>query len=175
MNTVVLRLGHRLPRDERISTHVGLVARALGADKIIYTGERDHGMEESIQKIDTEWGGEFEIEYAKSGINIVRKLKKEKYIVVHLTMYGIEIQNRIKEIRNKGNGKILVIVGGSHVPKEFYESSDFNISVTTQPHSEVAALAIFLHEYFEGKELEKKFKGKKIITPSNNGKKIQII
>ena len=37
---VVLRLGHRLKRDERLSTHVGLASRALGADKIIYSGVR---------------------------------------------------------------------------------------------------------------------------------------
>ena len=36
---VVLRLGHRIGRDARISTHCGLVARALGANKIIYSGD----------------------------------------------------------------------------------------------------------------------------------------
>ena len=32
----VLRLGHRLVRDDRVSTHVGLVARAFGASEIFY-------------------------------------------------------------------------------------------------------------------------------------------
>ncbi|MCG7848715.1 MAG: tRNA (cytidine(56)-2'-O)-methyltransferase, partial [ANME-2 cluster archaeon] len=31
MNIVVLRLGHRPERDQRVTTHVGLTARALGA------------------------------------------------------------------------------------------------------------------------------------------------
>ncbi|MFT4946665.1 MAG: tRNA (cytidine56-2'-O)-methyltransferase, partial [Natronomonas sp.] len=31
----VLRLGHRPGRDERMTTHVGLTARALGADRVV--------------------------------------------------------------------------------------------------------------------------------------------
>ena len=31
----VLRLGHRPGRDNRMTTHVGLTARALGADRVI--------------------------------------------------------------------------------------------------------------------------------------------
>jgi len=31
----VLRIGHRISRDKRITTHVALVARAFGADKIL--------------------------------------------------------------------------------------------------------------------------------------------
>ena len=40
----VLRLGHRISRDKRISTHVALVARAFGASKIYYTGQKDKSM-----------------------------------------------------------------------------------------------------------------------------------
>ena len=32
---VVLRYGHRPGRDDRMTTHVGLTARALGADRVI--------------------------------------------------------------------------------------------------------------------------------------------
>jgi len=35
----VLRLGHRPGRDERMTTHVGLTARALGADRVVLAGE----------------------------------------------------------------------------------------------------------------------------------------
>ena len=31
----VLRIGHRISRDKRITTHVALVARAFGADNIL--------------------------------------------------------------------------------------------------------------------------------------------
>lgn len=169
----ILRLGHRIPRDERITTHVGLVARAFGAEKIIYSGQKDQGMEKSINKISNEWGGNFEIEYCENGLKKTKQFKKNKFSIVHLTMYGIEINRKIKEIRNNGKKKdMLIVVGGSQVPSEFYQIADFNISITNQPHSEVAALAVFLHEYFQGKEIKKKFKGKKLITPSEKGKKI---
>mgnify|MGYP000624387395 CR=1 FL=1 len=38
-DVTVLRLGHRPGRDERMTTHVGLTARALGADRVILTGK----------------------------------------------------------------------------------------------------------------------------------------
>jgi len=59
------------------------------------------------------------------------------------------------------------------VPTEVYQLADYNIGVTSQPHSEVAALAIFLHEYAEGKELEKEFGDAKIrIIPQAKTKKV---
>ncbi|MDC1420251.1 tRNA (cytidine(56)-2'-O)-methyltransferase, partial [Euryarchaeota archaeon] len=43
MNTSisVLRLGHRRERDKRITSHLGLTARAFGADEIILSGDED--------------------------------------------------------------------------------------------------------------------------------------
>jgi len=68
---------------------------------------------------------------------------------------------------------LLILVGSQRVPGEVYHLSDFNISVTNQPHSEVASLAIFLSELLEGKELKKKFNNPKLkIIPQEKGKKI---
>ena len=50
--------------------------------------------------------------------------------------------------------------------------ADFNISVGNQPHSEVAALAIFLDRYSGGKWQKKEFNGKIEIQPCNKGKKV---
>jgi tRNA (cytidine56-2'-O)-methyltransferase len=59
------------------------------------------------------------------------------------------------------------------VPSDVYQIANFNIAVTNQPHSEVGALAVFMHEYFEGKELETELKDAKIrIEPSEKGKKV---
>jgi tRNA (cytidine56-2'-O)-methyltransferase len=59
------------------------------------------------------------------------------------------------------------------VPGEVYQLSDWNISVTNQPHSEVAALSILLDRFFEGRELKKEFKNARIkIVPQEKGKKI---
>jgi tRNA (cytidine56-2'-O)-methyltransferase len=92
-----------------------------------------------------------------------------------LTAYGENIQDSdvLERIRKKQKS-ILLLVGSQKVPSEFYseEISDFNISIGNQPHSECAALAIFLDRFFKGKELQKEFKNAKIcIVPQKRGKK----
>jgi len=167
MAITVLRLGHRSGRDKRISTHVALVARALGADGVIFSGERDHSMEESVGKVVKNWGGKFKVSYEKDWKCVISEFKGTK---VHLTIYGLPVQKRIGRIRKEKD--LLVIVGGEKVPGEAYQLSDMNIAVTQQPHSEIGALAIFLHEYFQGKELEKRFPGAKLrVVPQERGKK----
>jgi tRNA (cytidine56-2'-O)-methyltransferase len=50
-----------------------------------------------------------------------------------------------------------------------------NIAVGNQPHSEIAALAIFLDRYFQGKELVNTFENAKMrIIPSSRGKRVKI-
>ena len=169
---VVLRLSHRLARDQRISTHCGLVSRALGADRIIYSGDQDSDIVSNIEDINARWGGSFSASYEKEWKRVIGDYKRKKFSIVHLTMYGQPIQGKIKALRKKTN--ILLVIGGEKVPPEIYSLADGNIAVTNQPHSEVAALAIFLHEYFSGKELEKKFKGARLrIIPQDNGKKVE--
>ncbi|MFH1285744.1 MAG: tRNA (cytidine(56)-2'-O)-methyltransferase [Candidatus Micrarchaeota archaeon] len=166
----VLRLGHREKRDERITTHVCLVARALGAEKIYITGENADNSIESVRKLCAKWGGNFSAEWKATWEPVVNRWKK-KGKVVHLTMYGEQVQKKIGALKKEKN--VLVVVGGEKVPAEMYKMADYNISVTTQPHSEVAALAVFLDRYFSGKELEKKFPKAKIkIVPQTNGKQV---
>jgi tRNA (cytidine56-2'-O)-methyltransferase len=164
----VLRLGHRIERDKRLSTHCGLVARAFGARKIIYSGQKDSGLEESISSVVRGWGGPFSIEHTESGRKVIKDWKGKS---VHLTVYGMPVQEKIRAIRKVKN--LLVVVGGEKVPPEVYQECDWNIQVSGQPHSEVAALAVFLHEYFQGKELGKRFRkaGKRVI-PQERGKRI---
>ena len=45
---VVLRLGHRIPRDLRVTTHVCLTARAFGADGLILADVVDTALEKTI-------------------------------------------------------------------------------------------------------------------------------
>ncbi|MBI2578759.1 MAG: tRNA (cytidine(56)-2'-O)-methyltransferase [Candidatus Aenigmarchaeota archaeon] len=168
----VLRLGHRVGRDERISTHCGLVARALGADKIIYSGDMDNGIIESIKKTAEAWGGKFSVSYEPNWRSVIKAYKKKGFVIAHLSMYGIPMQKKIRELRKKK--KMLVIIGGEKVPSEVYHLAGYNIAVTSQPHSEVAALALLLHEYFSGKELDKKFsKARLKIVPQERGKKVE--
>lgn len=168
MNVVVLRLGHRRERDKRITTHCALVARAFGAKKIILSGEKDGIILNGIQNVVKNWGGKFEIKYDANWSKIIRRFKGTK---IHLTVYGNEILERIGGLRKQKN--ILIIIGGAKVPSEVYKMVDYNISIGNQPHSEVAALAVFLHELFEGKELKNKFKKARIkVIPHSRSKKI---
>ncbi len=160
----VLRLGHRVGRDTRISTHCGLVARAFGADKVIYSGEKDSSILKSVRGVAESWGGDFKAEYRKDWRNVLEEWGGG---VVHLTMYGLPLQEIGEKMREKD---LLVVVGGEKVPWEVYEKADWNVAVTSQPHSEIAALAVFLHDHFEGRELEKRFEGRKTIVPQERGK-----
>lgn len=162
----VLRLGHRKKRDARLSTHVGLVARAFGAQKIVFCGERDEKLLESLRCVAERWGGPFGVTYEANWRKTIKRFKGKK---VHLTMYGLPLQKQIQEIRKHKN--LLVIVGSEKVPGDVYGLVDYNVAVASQPHSEAAALAVFLHEYYKGAELTKKFKNAKLkIVPKPAGK-----
>jgi tRNA (cytidine56-2'-O)-methyltransferase len=164
----VLRLGHRVGRDVRITTHICLAARALGADKVFLSGEKDDSIIRSIEGVVKRWGGKFELEYRKDWRAVIKGWKGK---TVHLTMYGELLNQRIELLREEGD--LLIIVGAEKVPSEVYRNADFNISVSGQPHSEVAALAIFLDRLFEGKELGKEFPNAKLrVIPQAHGKLI---
>ncbi len=172
---VVLRWGHRPQRDARLTTHVGLTARALGASGFILSDTVDEKIKESIEKVTRNWGGKFTFEMGTTWKSTVKDWKARQGVIVHLTAYGENVQSSdvLKRIRNQKKD-VLVIVGSQKVPQEFFSSdiSDFNVSIGNQPHSECSALAIFLDRFFEGKELTKGFKKARIkIIPKKRGKK----
>lgn len=171
MSISVLRLGHRIFRDARITTHVFLVARALGAKEGFYTGEKDSSLEESVSRVAEQWGGKFRIRYVESRSRFLKEWKR-KGCIAHLTVYGLPIEKVIPRIRKSGK-PLLVVVGGEKVEPEVYQLADWNVSVSGQPHSEVAALALFLDRFYKGKELEKKFpKASLKVIPQERGKKV---
>jgi tRNA (cytidine56-2'-O)-methyltransferase len=172
---VVLRWGHRPQRDARLTTHVALTARALGASGFLLSDTADKKLEETVKKVTRNWGGKFLFEMGTAWKSAVRRWRAKGGIVVHLTVYGENIKTSpvLDRIRRSGKN-VLVLVGSQKVPKEFFsnEVSDFNVSIGNQPHSECAALAVFLDRFFEGKELAKGFKKAKIkIVPQQRGKK----
>ena len=174
MMIAVLRLGHRPERDKRITTHVALTARAFGADKIIIAAEEDEHVKESVEDVVKRWGGPFEIEFNPSWKKIMREWK-EKGTIVHLTMYGIHIDDALPAIREelKAGKDIMVVVGAEKVPREVYEMADYNVAVGNQPHSEVAALAVFLDRLLAGEGLRKEFQNARLrIIPQERGKKV---
>lgn len=172
VKVVVLRMGHRIFRDKRVTTHVGLVARAFGADGMIISNVKDKTVEESLRKVVQNWGGDFFVKSGEPWRTIVETWRRTGGVIVHLTMYGIPVDEAIPKL---GDKDILVIVGGEKMPGEVFEIADFNVAIGNQPHSEIAALAIFLDRIFSGSELKKEFKNSKMkIIPTEKGKKIEI-
>jgi len=175
---MVLRWGHRPQRDVRLTTHVALTARALGASGFILADVEDANIEKTILKICDRWGGTFRFEMGTPWKRAVGKWKANGGIIVHLTAYGENIQTSdiLGRIKNQ-TSDIMVLVGSQKVPGDFYSNqvSDFNVSVGNQPHSECAALAVFLDRYFAGEELAQDFeKAKMKIVPSVRGKQLRI-
>lgn len=172
---VVLRWGHRVQRDVRLTTHVALTARALGASGFLLSDTKDETIRATVEKVKDSWGGGFFFEMGTSWKKSVTDWKTKGGVVVHLTAYGENIQesNVLHRINNLAKD-VLLIVGSQKVPKEFFSEkiSDFNVAIGNQPHSECAALAVFLDRFFEGKELVKRFGNSKIrIMPQERGKK----
>lgn len=174
MNVNVLRLDHRLRRDTRITTHVCLTARAFGASKIFLAGERDSKLMDNVRDIVSRWGGDFEVEYTESHNKIINQWKDNGGKVVHLTMYGVQAHKVAPEVRESGDD-ILIVVGGSKVPTDVYKSADWNVSVTTQPHSEVSSLAVFQHLLMDGSEFDLEFDEPVFeVIPTAHGKNVNI-
>lgn len=170
---VVLRLGHRPGRDNRMTTHVGLTARALGADGVVIAGAAS-GAKETISDITDRFGGPFGVELTESPKQTIREWEGS---VVHLTMYGLPIQDVEAELREHHREEpVLVVVGAEKVSFDVYERADYNIAVTNQPHSEVAGLAVFLDRLFEGRELARSWENaSQRVVPKATGKKVESI
>jgi len=166
----VLRLGHRRERDKRVTMHVFLTARALSASGVTYSGDKDEDLERRIRAVVDSWGGPFEVTYEANWKKMTEEWKK-KGAVCHLTMYGVNVDDCLCRVPRDRD--LLVIVGSRKVPREIFELADFNIAIGNQPHSEVAALALFLDRLFEGKAIKKDFKDAKIkVIPRAKGKKL---
>lgn len=168
----VLRLGHRPGRDERTTTHVGLTARALGADRVILA---DHGANRSdtIEDITSRFGGPFDVETTDDPLGVIDDWEG---VIVHLTMYGLPIQDVEDEIRaeHTGGSPLLVVVGAEKVPFDVYEAAEYNVGVTNQPHSEIASLAVFLDRLFEGEELDREWEqANRRVVPESTGKRVE--
>ena len=166
----VLRVGQRFVRDDRTLTHLCLVSRAMGAESICLE-DAEKEVTDTIEEVNRMWGGSFQATLGASWRTVIKEAKKEGRSVVHLTMYGLPIQDVVQDLRKLD--KVLIVVGGPKVPGKVYLEADFNIAVTSQPHSEVAALAIALHEIQSGEELKRTFpKSRLRILPTAHGKRV---
>ena len=171
----MLRIGHRLFRDSRVTTHVCLTARAFGAEGVIIADREDKRVESTIREVARRFGGDFSIESGKPWRKTIRDWSDQGGKVVHLTAYGLRLPDVIQEV-NEADGDILVVVGSEKMPGEVFKLADWNVSVTNQPMSEVAALAIFLDWHLEHRAFDKAFpNGQVKIVPSSDRKNIQLL
>ncbi len=168
----MLRIGQRIVRDDRVTTHVALVARSFGA-KRIYMNEINPEINATVSKINKTWGGNFTIENITEWKKIIKKKKNESVKIVHLTMYGLNINDIENKLRNED--KILIVVGAEKVPREIFELADYNIAIGNQPHSEVSALGILLDRIQRGDQFESKFENsERMIIPQEQGKNVRM-
>ncbi|MGP8320920.1 MAG: tRNA (cytidine(56)-2'-O)-methyltransferase [Methanosarcinaceae archaeon] len=167
---VILRIGHRPERDKRITTHVGLTARALGAKGMLLASE-DKKLVTNLEDVVKRWGGDF---YIKNDVDWKYEIKKWKGRggkVCHLSMYGINLPDVVDEL--KKCDKLMIIVGAEKVPAGLYELADWNIAVGNQPHSEVAAIALTMDRIAKDEPLKKKFVDAELtIIPMECGKHV---
>ena len=163
----VLRLGHRPSRDKRVSTHVALVARAFGASEILVDRE-DASLARVVRGVVRNFGGDFSIE---TGVDWRRVVKAWRGSVVHLTMYGESFEDAIPPLQDAAD--VLIIVGAEKVPGAVYGAADLNVAIGNQPHSEVAALAVFLDRLYAGEGLRKDFAGLVRVVPTKRGKTVR--
>ncbi len=166
----VLRLGQRYVRDDRTLTHLCLVSRAMGAETI-FLEDAEKDVTGTVEEVNRTWGGDFRVVLGAPWRRVIQDAKKEGRGVVHLTMYGTPILDKVDELRRME--KMLLVVGGPKVPGKVYHDADLNVSVTSQPHSEIAALAVALHEIQGGEELKRTFEKSRLrILPKARGKEV---
>lgn len=170
MKIEVLRIGQRLVRDDRVTTHVALVSRSFGASKILMQDVNPE-IKNTILEVNKMWGGDFEVEIIDNWRKIIKSKKNNSFKIIHLTMYGENINSIQSEIKKEE--QILVVVGAEKVPREVYELADYNVAIGNQPHSEISALAVLLDRLLEGKQFQKRyFNALKEIVPTKKGKKV---
>lgn len=146
---------------------MALTARAFGAERIL-VDTRDSELEKTVRGVVRRFGGSFEIE---TGVAWRRALAAFRGTKVHLTMYGLPLDEVLPRLPPEGD--LLVVVGAEKVPSDLYRLADWNVSVGNQPHSEVAALAVFLDRLLEGEGLRREFQGRLRIRPSAHGKDVE--
>ena len=70
----VLRLGHRVGRDPRITTHLALVARAMGANKFTLAGDQDNKLFDNIASVNERFGHGIVCRYEHSPMKMLRRI-----------------------------------------------------------------------------------------------------
>ncbi len=148
-----------------MTTHVGLTARAFGAQGM-YLTKIDSRVKKTLDDVSKRFGGSFSVEEETDWRGLIKRWDGD---VVHLTMYGKKVDDFFQDVSLKDP---LIIVGAEKVPGDVYKMSDHNVAVGNQPHSEVAALAVFLDRLNERESYDDFMDSKISVLPSNGRKRV---
>lgn len=130
-----------------------LAARAFGAANVTFVGKKSPKIDRYFKALNRKWGGSFAVSFTNDWEGYLAD--KKNYKTIYLTRYGTPISKVEYSLKTYKN--ILVIVTLSESIKSLYNMSDFNVSISTQPHCAAAAIAVFLHTFYQGRELAMHF------------------
>ncbi|MEM0149397.1 MAG: hypothetical protein QXW10_00675 [Candidatus Micrarchaeaceae archaeon] len=139
------------------SLNIAETARAFGASEIVFNGKPDASLKRKISLLNSKWGGKFSVLFISNYMEFIKT--KASYKKVLLSRFGTPISKCIYTLRTYKN--LLVIITMKEAQKSVSRIADFSVSITAQPHSGVSALAVFLHMFYEGRELAMHFENAK--------------
>ncbi len=151
---------------------LAMVSRAFGASNITFCpGEKDgKRLIKYCQAMSRRWGGNFGVSYTDDWKRFIAERKN--YLKIYLTRYGMSMTKLGYQVRTYKN--VLAIVSFTESIKPLYDAADFNMSITTQPHSCSSSVAVFLHEFYSGRELSMHFENAKYkINPGDHGVRVK--
>ena len=150
-----------------------MVARAFGASTITFCPEDKSIMRKLSRKckaLNRDWGGAFSFSFTNDWKRFVKE--KKNYLKVYLTRYGMPMKKIGYQVRTYKN--VLIIVSEKETIKQLYKAADFNLSITTQPHSCASAIGVFLHDFYQGRELAIHFENARYkVSPEQHGMKVE--
>ena len=139
---------------------IALTARAFGASSITFLSNSrkpDQNIIRHIKGVNKKWGGKFSISFSNNWKEFLKS--KKNYIKIYLTRYGVPIKKVEYALKTYKN--ILIVVSMTESIKSLYKNCDFNVSITTQPHTCASSIAVFLHNFYNGRELAMHFENAK--------------
>ncbi len=159
----VLAIGNATPETRE---DLCMAARAFGASEITFTGKKSEKLIKQFERISKKWGGTFIVSFTANWEEYV--YSKKNYTKIHLTRYGVPLNKVLYTLKTYKN--LLVIVTMMEPMKKVHQLADFNVSITTQPHCTSAAVSVFLHVFYEGRELALHFENAQYkILPNEKG------
>jgi tRNA (cytidine56-2'-O)-methyltransferase len=112
------------------------------------------------------------VQFAKNYKEVLKSAAK--YPKLYLTRYGIPLQDKSYTLKTYKN--LLLIVTLKEEVKAIHDLADFNISISSQPHCSAAAIAIFLHDFYNGRELAMHFENAQMkLIPKEHGVEVKKI